>query len=183
MLEYAQMGFFEIWYSRIEVDELMRAARISMNKHRLKKVERKGLRKAEKAIEKARAHTNRGALSRLAERVDGRWRIKLEPPLIVRGPETEQLADHLAESFAEYSASLRVDKRALLSRYRLVDFARKVVGVGSVGTETFMLLLMGDRNATRCSSSSRKRIDRCSSRSRRRAASATRASGSSPGSA
>jgi uncharacterized protein (DUF2252 family) len=142
MLEYASMGFLDVWYSRIEVDEVMRAAR--RYKPSLKKAERKGLKRAAKAIEKARAHTNLGALSRFAERVDGRWRIKPEPPLIVRDPATEQLTEDLAESFARYCASLRVDGRKPLSRYRFVDFARKVVGVGSVGTQTFMLLLMGD---------------------------------------
>jgi uncharacterized protein (DUF2252 family) len=112
----------------------------------LKKGEKKGLKIAEKAIEKARARTHLGALSRFAEQVDGTWRIKVAPPLIVRDPATEQLAERLAESFAEYFASLRVDGRELLSRYRFVDFARKVVGVGSVGSETFMLLLMGDKD-------------------------------------
>jgi uncharacterized protein (DUF2252 family) len=146
MLEYAEMGFLEIWYSRIEVDEVMRAARSALRKKGLKETEKKGLKNAEKAIKRARARTHLGALSRFAEQVDGTWRIKLEPPLIVRDPETEQLAEHLAASFAEYSASLRVDGRELLSRYRFVDFARKVVGVGSVGTETFMLLLMGDKD-------------------------------------
>jgi uncharacterized protein (DUF2252 family) len=140
------MGFLEVWYSRIEVDEVMEAARSRMDKKGSKKAEKKGLKKAEKTIEKARAHTHLGALSRFAKQVKGRWRIKLEPPLIVRDPETEQLAEHLAQSFAQYSASLRIDGRELLSRYRFADFARKVVGVGSVGTETFMLLLMGDKD-------------------------------------
>jgi uncharacterized protein (DUF2252 family) len=144
MLEYAEMGFLDVWYSRIEVDEVMRAARRA--EHGLKKAEKKGLKKAEKAIEKARTRTNLGALSRFAEQVDGRWRIKLEPPLIMRDPDTDQLTEDLAESFAQYSASLRVDGRELLSRYRFADFVRKVVGVGSVGTQTFMLLLMGERD-------------------------------------
>jgi len=101
---------------------------------------------AEKAIGKARAHTNLGALSRFAEQVDGTWRIKLEPPLIVRYPQTEEIAEHIAQSFAQYSASLQPDRRHLLSRYRFVDVARKVVGVGSVGTEALMFLLMGDKD-------------------------------------
>jgi uncharacterized protein (DUF2252 family) len=102
MLEYAEMGFLDVWYSRIEVDEVMRAARSTMRKKRPKKVEEQGLKQAERAIEKARAHTHLGALSRFAEQVDGTWRIKVEPPLIVRDPRTEQLAGQLAESFAEY---------------------------------------------------------------------------------
>jgi uncharacterized protein (DUF2252 family) len=144
MLEYAEMGFLDVWYSCIEVDEVLRAAR--MDKDGLNKPQRKGLKQAEKVIEKARARTNLGALSRFAEQVDGRWRIRLEPPLIVRDPATEQLTEDLAECFAHYSASLRVDGRELLSRYRFADFARKVVGVGSVGTQSFMVLLMGDKN-------------------------------------
>jgi uncharacterized protein (DUF2252 family) len=138
MLEFAEMGFLEVWYSRIDVDELMQTARRDLDKKMLKKTE--------KAIQKARARTNLGALSRFAEQVDGTWRIKLEPPLIVRHSEAEHPAAQLAEIYAQYSASLRADQRELLSRYRFVDFARKVVGVGSVGTETFMFLLMGDKD-------------------------------------
>jgi uncharacterized protein (DUF2252 family) len=135
MLEYAQMGILEVWYSRIDVDELMQAMRGHIGKKLVKQAQRK-----------ARTHTQLGALSRFAEAVDGGWRIKLEPPLIVRYPETEDLAEHLAESFAQYSMSLQAHQRELLSRYSFVDFARKVVGVGSVGTETFMFLLMGHRD-------------------------------------
>jgi uncharacterized protein (DUF2252 family) len=142
MLEYAEMRFLEVWYSRIDVDEVMQAARSKMDKKELSKAEMKGLKRAEKAIDKARARTNLGALSRFAEQVDGTWRIKLEPPLIVSYPQTEQIAD----CFAQYSASLQPHRRRLLSRYRFVDVARKVVGVGSVGTETLMFLLMGDKD-------------------------------------
>jgi uncharacterized protein (DUF2252 family) len=138
MLEFAEMRALEVWYSRIDVDELARTMHGELN--------RKVRKRAEKAVEKARSRTNLGALGRFAEDVDGTWRIKVEPPLIVRFPDTEDLTEQAAGSFAQYSASLQADQRQLLSRYRLVDFARKVVGVGSVGTETFMFLLMGDRD-------------------------------------
>ena len=137
MLEYAEMGFLEVWYSRIDADELMRAAGHADKKARTK---------AEKAIHRARGRTNLSALSRFAEQIDGSWRIRPDPPLTVRQPETEPLAGNVAQCFAQYSASLRADGRELLSRYRFVDIARRVVGVGSVGTETFMFLLMGDKD-------------------------------------
>jgi uncharacterized protein (DUF2252 family) len=93
---------------------------------------------------KARTRTSLGALKRFADRVDGTWQIKPEPPLIVRYPRDEEVAEGLRQIFAAYAASLQADRRELLARYRFVDFARKVVGVGSVGTEAFMFLLMGD---------------------------------------
>jgi uncharacterized protein (DUF2252 family) len=138
MATYAGMAFLDVWYSRIDVDEAMKDMR--------SEVPRKQLARVEKLVGKARTRTNLGALARFAEQVDGTWRIKPEPPLIVRYPQSDEVAERLAQGFAAYRASLQADRRALLARYRFVDFARKVVGVGSVGTEAFMFLLMGDRD-------------------------------------
>jgi uncharacterized protein (DUF2252 family) len=98
-----------------------------------------------KSIRKARRKTNVGALDRLAERVEGRWRIKEEPPLIVRADLTAERVDRLHTFFHHYVESLPPDLLPLLQHYRPVDFARKVVGVGSVGTEAHIALLIGRR--------------------------------------
>ena len=69
------------------------------------------------------------------------------------GYSTDQLEEMLHDQFPAYRATLQEDSRELLERYEIVDMARKVVGVGSVGTRAFIVLLQGAINATRCSSS------------------------------
>ncbi len=82
------------------------------------------------------------------------------------------------EQFREYRASLREDHRHLLERFELVDVARKVVGVGSVGTRAFVVLLQGGTTRTRCSCRSRRRRPRSWRTTCRRPVIASRASGS-----
>src|SRR6202167_1175139 len=79
--------------------------------------------------------------------VDGRPRIKPVPPVVVRfGIEHEPtIVDELRGAVDLYRETLQADRREVLRHYYFGDFARKVVGVGSVGTEAFILLLMGDR--------------------------------------
>ena len=82
----------------------------------------------------------------MTEVVDGHWRIRDDPPIVTHvevpgGPEA------LADLFAQYRSTMSQNRRELIERYRFVDFALKVVGVGSVGTRCFMVLLEGrDRN-------------------------------------
>ena len=87
-----------------------------------------------------------GALAKLCHQVDGEYQIQSEPPLIVRLP----IEDHpemkrvLREAIARYEGTLPIELREVVNRHWFADFARKVVGVGSVGTEAFVLLLMSD---------------------------------------
>src|SRR5262249_14229505 len=105
----------------------------------------------EKAADKARTRDSMQALSKLAELVDGRYRIVSQPPLVVPARDLEAAyglsADEIArvvhDQFRAYRASLQPDRRRLLERYDFVDLARKVVGVGSVGTRAFIVLLQG----------------------------------------
>jgi uncharacterized protein (DUF2252 family) len=96
---------------------------------------------AERIVRKAQRHTHVGALDKLTRVVDGRRRIVDNPPLIdhVDAP----YLDHTRETYREYLRSLPPDRRVLLQRYELVDAARKVVGVGSVGTDCRVTLLVG----------------------------------------
>ena len=107
---------------------------------------RKQRRKTEKAPHKAQTRTNLGALHRFAERTDHGWRIKPEPPLIVAYERREEVQGELERLMEDYAGTLSPEHRVLFERYRLNDFARKVVGVGSVGTEAFMFLFMGPGN-------------------------------------
>ncbi len=120
------------WYARVDVETVPDAARDR----------RRQAKEVERVIRKARARTNLGALDKLTEVSDGRRRIIESPPLIERL--ARPLLAHTRRAYAEYVRSLPEDRRVLLERYELVDSARKVVGVGSVGTDTRVTLLLGD---------------------------------------
>jgi len=108
-------------------------------------------RRATKTLDKARTRDSLQALSKLGEEVDGRYRIKSQPPIVVPLRDfhgiAELAADNietvLREQFREYRASLEHDRRHVLENFAYVDMARKVVGVGSVGTRAFIVLLEG----------------------------------------
>jgi uncharacterized protein (DUF2252 family) len=111
--------------------------------------------RAEKVAGKtaAKAHTRDSlqALSKLGELVDGKYRIVSQPPIVVPsrdlaatyGLSPDQVAPAIREQFRAYRATLQDDRRYLLERFEFVDIARKVVGVGSVGTRAFIVLLQG----------------------------------------
>jgi uncharacterized protein (DUF2252 family) len=98
-------------------------------------------------LAKAQTKTSLGSLPKFAQRVNDGYRIKQQPPLIVRPPETmsDDFEQVIHQGLSDYASSLAPDRRVVLDHYHYADFARKVVGVGSVGTEAMMVLLMGDR--------------------------------------
>ena len=136
----ATMRFLDVWYARVDVEDLLAQLSPTADKATLKA--------AQKNLAKARKKTSLGSLGKFAERVDGGYRIKEQPPVIVRPPElmAAEAAGVVRQGLADYERSLNPDRRLVLDHYHYADFARKVVGVGSVGTEAFMLLLMGDRD-------------------------------------
>ncbi len=107
--------------------------------------------RAEKTREKAHTRDSLQALSKLGELVDGRYRIVSQPPVIVPardlaatyGLSPEEVVPVIHDQFRAYRATLQDDRRRLLERFQFVDVARKVVGVGSVGTRAFIVLLQG----------------------------------------
>ena len=161
MASFAQMGTMDIWYAHLDEDELMKGVRDALagiakgKKGKKGEADKKFAKQREKIAEKTRekAHTRDSlqALSKLAEIVDGKYRIVSQPPIVV--PERDLLAtfglspdemDHaIREQFRAYRATLQDDRRHLLERFEIVDAARKVVGVGSVGTRAFIVLLEG----------------------------------------
>jgi uncharacterized protein (DUF2252 family) len=133
------MRFLDVWYARIDEEELLT---------QLSGGQDKGIIKAtQKNLAKARKRTSLGSLSKFAERADGGYRIKHQPPVIVRPAEAiyGHLEEIVRQGLADYTRTLAPERRLVLDHYHYVDFARKVVGVGSVGSEAFMVLLMGDR--------------------------------------
>jgi uncharacterized protein (DUF2252 family) len=94
------------------------------------------------ALEKARRRTQERAIARLTEEVDGAIRFKSKPPVLVR-VDDEKLLGSLVAGYAAYVESLPPEHQVIARRYRTIDFARKVVGVGSIGTRCFVALLEG----------------------------------------
>jgi uncharacterized protein (DUF2252 family) len=135
MRRYAEMGYLELWYTRIGEQNILDA---------LSPDARAG---AERILAKARERGHMQALDKMSELVKGRQLIVEQKPLIVRETRSEAgrpIAEALAHVLDLYVASLPEDRRTLLARYRIVDVARKVVGVGSVGTRCWVILMTGN---------------------------------------
>ncbi len=131
MQQMASMCCLDVWYQHIDIGQIMELAK------------RKGREELQKQVEKTRQRrTNLGAFPKMAEKVDGQYRIKDEPPLIVHVEEQGYEAERIKGAFDAYVETLSDYRKVLLSKYHFVDIARKVVGVGSVGTRTWVLLFM-----------------------------------------
>ena len=150
------MGTMDIWYAHLDEDDLMSGVQsAAAEAKKATKKAAKAAKRAEKTAQKsaAKAHTRDSlqALSKLGELVDGQYRIVSQPPIVVPardleatyGLSADQMERALREQFRAYRATLQDDQRRLLERFQLVDMARKVVGVGSVGTRAFIVLLQG----------------------------------------
>ena len=96
----------------------------------------------EAALEKARRRTQERAIARLTEDVDGKTRFKSKPPVLER-VEDAAMRGYLESGYAAYVETLPPENQLIARRYAIVDFARKVVGVGSIGTRCFVVLLEG----------------------------------------
>jgi uncharacterized protein (DUF2252 family) len=154
MAEFAQMRTLDIWYARLSEEQLMEAINLAVASQK-----GKALKKAAQGMEKtarqnvAKAHTRDSlqALSKLAERVDGEYRIVSQPPIVIPvrdladtyGMSGDEVEKAVREQLRAYRATLPDDRRHLLERFEVIDVARKVVGVGSVGTRAFIALLQG----------------------------------------
>ncbi len=137
MARFAGTATLDIWYAQLAVEEL--------NKLFTKKSTQKQL---SRFAEKARSKTSLKAMKKLTEQVDGKIRIASSPPLLVpfrdlSGADTADLQEQIEHSWAGYRQSIRDDRAELLERYRPLDIALKVVGVGSVGTRCALVLLEG----------------------------------------
>jgi uncharacterized protein (DUF2252 family) len=140
---FAEMLTLDIWYSRIDVEKLQ--ARIRQEATSL---DTKAMKRFEANVAKGRTKDSMKAFKKLTSVVDGELRITGDPPLIVpiediAGDELYRLDEFLRNVIRSYRRTLTGDRRILLERYRYVHAARKVVGVGSVGTRAFICLMLG----------------------------------------
>ena len=142
MRAFAKMDPLDVWYSHADLTRIAALTEGALNPHQRKNVQR--------TVAKAQTKDNLGALGRFASVQDGAPRLTAEPPLVVpvrdlwAGKEAQKVAEELRRLLSDYRDTLEPERRVLLDRYRLVDMARKVVGVGSVGTRSWMLLLIDD---------------------------------------
>jgi uncharacterized protein (DUF2252 family) len=154
MAEFARMGTMDIWYAHLSEQELMAGLK-DLVRSQTDKADKKQLKKGEKSAKKsaakARSRDSLQALSKLGELVDGTYRIVSQPPIVIPARELtssigmtpDELQEVIHEQFRAYRATLQDDRRQLLERFGVIDMARKVVGVGSVGTRAFIVLLQG----------------------------------------
>lgn len=144
MRRFAEKGNFEVWYAHLDVERAIQ----EMEPRRSGSIGQGSLR----GLEKARGRDSHAAARRLTEVVGGKLRVVSDPPTVV--PLRDLAADvdpiavagALVRFFVRYRKTLSPDRRNLLSQYRVVDVARKVVGVGSVGTRAWVVVLVGRDN-------------------------------------
>ena len=141
MRSFAAMTNLEVWYAHIDMDERLPEIRAQVPPERARMLD--------KALAKMKTRDSMQAFTKLTERVDGEPRILSQPPLIVPMRELvddehrQEVEEALAATLRSYRRTLTTDRRHLLEQYRLVEVARKVVGVGSVGTRAWIVLLLG----------------------------------------
>lgn len=141
MRDFAARTNLGVWYAHIAIEELL-------NSHLAQDIGGR-YKQATKSIAKARSRDSSTAFSKLTTVLDGQPRIKPQPPIVMPydtlfpGVAAEDLYADLAAQIDSYRASLEDDKRELIEQYKLVDFARRIVGVGSVGTRCWIALLLG----------------------------------------
>ena len=146
MRTFAGMCNLDVWYAHLDVDTAISDVMAQFKP--TKAVERQ-LARTEKNIAKARTRDNMFAFGKLTEVVDGEVRIVDQSPLIVPiakltgDASPDEVFEGLRELLRMYRRSLELDRRALVEEFELRDVARKVVGVGSVGTRAWIALLMG----------------------------------------
>jgi uncharacterized protein (DUF2252 family) len=141
MRHFAEMRNLDVWYSRLDVESIVADMRAGSDGKRARLVER--------GVAKAQTKDSLRAMARLTTSVGGEPRIKSDPPLIVPLAELsgtmdiEEVETGVRELLRVYRRTLQYDRRALLESFRYVDLARKVVGVGSVGSRCWIMLLLG----------------------------------------
>jgi uncharacterized protein (DUF2252 family) len=142
MADYGEKGFLELWYEHTGMEQIGRIGRGEFDKHEVAK-------RLAEFERRARSKNSLQALDKLTVRDGDRFRIRTDRPVLVPISELKpdrnpaKLEQIVRETFDDYVATLRDDRRGLLERYELVDVALRVVGVGSVGTRCFVLLLEG----------------------------------------
>jgi uncharacterized protein (DUF2252 family) len=131
MREYAHMRALDVWYSHMDAEVFVEGAKTAAARKRW-----------EQAEKKARRQTAQHVFPGIANVKNGRPRIADQPPLVYHSRESDVEMKHAVKEFQQYRETLPAERRVILDRYHIFDVARKVVGVGSVGTRCAVVLLM-----------------------------------------
>jgi uncharacterized protein (DUF2252 family) len=140
MARYAGMRLIDVWYASITDNDIREAAEASGALVGRNAATRRG--RLEAIFTKARRRDGMRAFESLTAVVDGRRVILEDPPVVVR-MQADGMVEALEKVFTDYRSTMPENRRDFLERYRFVDFALKVVGVGSVGTRCFIIVLQG----------------------------------------
>ncbi|MFE9219263.1 DUF2252 domain-containing protein [Streptomyces lavendulae] len=141
MTRFAGLSNLAVWYTKVDAAGLKALITGQLRKE--------GRRKLDRALAKARSRDTLQVFDKLTRVVDGHRRIAADPPLLVPIadllPDSERsaLERQFRALIEQYAVTLPSDRRHLLADYHLADVARKVVGVGSVGTRCWIFLLLG----------------------------------------
>src|SRR5262249_14799692 len=141
MRSFAQMQNLDVWYASLDVGAMVDELRSQIDPKRIKVFE--------KSMAKARTRDSTQAYEKLTVEVDGERRIISDPPLIVPIEDLatdiprEKIVEQVRSMVRGYRRTLETDRRHLLEQYRLVHLAHKVVGVGSVGSRAWIILMLG----------------------------------------
>jgi uncharacterized protein (DUF2252 family) len=132
--EYSRMSPLEVWYTRLDIETIIAMA-----------PDEKAKKTRQRYAEKARERIVENLFPKISSRAGGRHRLVDQPPLLFHVAEPD-FEERVREGLADYRESLSDEHRVLLDRYRLEDFALKVVGIGSVGTRCFVGLFFDEKN-------------------------------------
>jgi len=142
MRDFAGQGDLAVWYARAETEALREQFGSQLAA--------RDQRQADRALAKARTRDSLQALAQLTRQVDGRPRIVADPPLVVPlsdlvpgSADQAELETNLKKLIGDYRRTLETDRRYLLEQFEFADMARKVVGVGSIGTRCWIVLMLG----------------------------------------
>jgi len=145
MRSFATQTILTVWYAHADVENAIADFRSTLTRRTLKEGKTR-IKATDRLVAKARTRDSLQAIAKLTTLVDGRRRIISDPPLVVplaelTGFDIDELQRRLRDLLGTYRRTLQFDRRALLGHFTLADIAHKVVGVGSVGTRAWILLL------------------------------------------
>ena len=145
MQEFSDDGTMEVWYAHLDVEDFMKNKKDELNPEQIKLMNN--------TVRKALTKTSQMAMEKLMENVGGKLRIKSNPPLMVpvrdlseKEKEFFDFRFSLTDALSAYKETLPEERRHLIDQYEPLELAHKVVGVGSVGRQAWMLVLMGREN-------------------------------------
>jgi uncharacterized protein (DUF2252 family) len=151
MRDFAAQSILAVWYAHLEMDQAIADYKSTLSTRKLKE-RRARLKETEGALAKARTRDSLQAIGKLTTVVDGQRQIMSNPPLVERLDDMvdmhpDEIRARVGTLLVSYRRSLPSDRRRLLDHFKLIDVAHKVVGVGSVGTRAWILLLEGEVEA------------------------------------